>query len=292
PTEIVIEFRLLRREIGSTLRRHLSNADPTRDVIGAELVVNDAIDGAISYGLTALMTRIHELRQDTLTTVVHELRQPITALKGWAQIVERQLESSDPDFERARGASRRICREVDRLSEIVNLQVDTTRIALGKFSLEPTETNLVELLDQAVDGFGDEVAGRVRVDIPPDVDTGGYWDPNRIGQVLRNVLANAVKYSPPGTPIDILVERSDNSGDIVVRVRDQGFGMESSELTRIFDHRHRGEEAIAHGIQGWGIGLFLCRGIVDAHGGRIWAESAGPGRGTTIHLVLPRQVPE
>lgn len=292
PTEIVIEFRLLRREIGSTLRRELSNADPTRDVVGAQLVVNDAIDGAISFGLTALMNRIHELRQDTLMMVVHELRQPITALNGWAQLIERQLADGAPDLERARGTSHRIHREVERLSEIVNAQVERTRIVLGEVSLEPTKTNLIEMLEQAVTEFGDEIAERVRMHVPPNVDVEGYWDPNRIGQVLRNVLSNAVKYSPNGTPVDISVDVSGDGDDIAVRIRDQGFGIEPSELTRIFDHRHRGEEAIAHGIQGWGIGLFLCRSIVDAHGGRIWAESAGLGQGTTIHLLLPRQAPE
>jgi signal transduction histidine kinase len=118
------------------------------------------------------------------------------------------------------------------------------------------------------------------VDDPPVAADG-----KRIYQVMHNLLTNAVKYSPDGGPIN--VRAGCQRHELVIAVADQGLGMPSSELDRIFDRFHRvGSEASRH-IGGTGLGLAICKGLVEAHGGRIWAESEGEGKGSTFKFTLP-----
>jgi signal transduction histidine kinase len=104
--------------------------------------------------------------------------------------------------------------------------------------------------------------------------------------VVRNLLSNAVKYSPAETPIEVTI--SAPGAMVEFSVRDYGIGVAADELPRLFERYRRARGAVAHGIEGVGLGLYLTQGIVQAHGGRIWAESAGPGAGTTFHVILPR----
>lgn len=285
-TEIVVEFRLLRREIGRVLQRELSNSTPTRDVVGSLFVVNDAVDGAISVGLTALITRIEQMRQDVLMTTIHEIRQPITALKALAQLIERRLAAAEPDVAPCRDLAHRVVTEVDHINAILDLQTDAATLALGTFRLTPMPCNLLEVVERSVAEVDGSGTGRIQITFPENVNPFGIWDPVRLSQVFRNLLENAVKYSPLGSPIAIEIE---GHGDQVsVRVRDHGYGIGSGDLAHIFERYRRGQSTASHAVHGWGIGLFLCRGIIEAHGGRIWAESAGPDHGTTIHIVLPR----
>lgn len=139
-----------------------------------------------------------------------------------------------------------------------------------------------------------EAAARIRVSHPgtairliTDPDAGPFAariDAMRFAQVLDNILGNAVKFSPHGTPIEVRVERQ--LSDVVVVVSDRGDGILPEDLERIFE-RHTRAERHAATVPGAGIGLAIAREIVLAHGGRMWAESAGPGRGSTISIALP-----
>jgi signal transduction histidine kinase len=125
------------------------------------------------------------------------------------------------------------------------------------------------------------------VSAEPQADLVGQWDAGRLEQVVANLIGNALKYSSEGTPVEI-----DLSGDgesVTLCVRDDGIGIPAEDMVRIFSRYSRGHNALDSGVEGLGLGLYLCKGIVEAHGGRIWAESEGRGLGTKVTVTLPKE---
>lgn len=285
PAEVVIEFRLLRREIWRVL--HLANTIPTGSVLSLQYLINDALDAAITLGSSALTAQVEEVREDFMATTPHEVRQPITAIKGSAQFAERLLSRPEPDLQRIRQTLQRIETESDHLAAVLSRQVEASRIALGYLDLRPTPADLVSLVRETVAQFEPERAARVRLVFPPDTDASGWWDPIRLDQVIRNLLSNAFKYSPPEAPVEIAIQAEPDT--MHLHLRDHGFGIAPEDLPHLFHRYFRCKAAVERGVEGSGLGLYLCRGIIEAHHGRIWAESPGPGQGTTIHITLPRK---
>lgn len=121
-----------------------------------------------------------------------------------------------------------------------------------------------------------------------EVELVGSWDRDRLAQVFRNLLGNAVKYSPHGGEIVVQIRRQ--AGEVLVAIRDQGLGIEAAALPHLFERFYRANETAA-GIQGVGLGLYITKELVEVHGGRIWVESAGPGHGSTFSFTLPYAVP-
>lgn len=257
PAEVVIEFRLLRREIWRVL--HPTNTTPTGSVLRVQYLLNDALDGAITVGLNALTTHVEEVREDFMATTLHEVRQPISAIKGSAQFARRLLSRPEPDLQHIHQTLQRIETESDHLAAVLSRQVEASRIALGYLELRPTPANLVSLVRETVAQVAPERAARVRLVVPPDTDASG----------------------------EIAIQAE--SDTMHFRLRDHGFGIAPEDLPRLFHRYTRGKGAVERGIEGSGLGLYLCRGIIEAHHGRIWAESPGPGQGTTIHITLPRR---
>lgn len=290
PVDVVVEFRLLRQEIWHALRQAVPDSAPTSDVLSAELVVNDALDGAISLGLSALTERIEQLREEFLATTVHEVRQPMTVVSGAAQIAERLLAQENPDLNRLRSSLQTIRNSVSRMNVMLGTLSDTSRLALGNLVLQPSATNIVDITTRALADSGPETAGRVSVEVSPGFDGSGWWDAERLEQVLVNLLSNAVKYSPQSTPVEVSLDGDEF--EVRIAVTDHGIGIPSQDITRLFSRYVRAQNAADHGVEGLGLGLYLCRGIVEAQGGRITAESPGPNEGTTMRVVLPRRPPE
>ena len=284
--EIVAEFRLLRQEIGRALRLHVSAEVPTADILGAELVVNDAVDGAVSLGLEALTHQIEEMREEFLATTLHDVRQPLSSIKGSIQLVIRGLSRPKLDRQRIAATLGRAEAETNRMILLLEALTDASRLALGRLEPQAEPTDLVVLLRGLLDRLNTGAAERVQLDIPEGLDAGGLWDSAMLDRVIVNLLSNGLKYSPPESPVMIALR--DEGGALHVTVRDEGIGLTADEIPRLFRRYGRASGAVASGVHGLGLGLYLSKGIVEAHGGRIWAESAGPGQGTTIHVVLPR----
>jgi len=288
PPDIVVEFRLLRQELWHALRLGLPDKVPTTDVIAAELVVNDALDGAIAMGLTALQERVEEVREEFLATTIHEVRQPLAGISGQAQLVARTLRAPTPNVTRALNSLQKIEASAARMSRMLTTLLDSSRIVLGDLALTPGDCDLLAIIREVLDLTGPELADRVSLDVCPGVETIGRWDAERLEHVFANLLSNALKYSPPDRPVHLAVDGDDTL--IRIAIQDQGFGIAPEDLPRLFERYTRGRNAMAAGVDGFGLGLYLCRGIVEAHRGRIWAESAGMGHGATIHIVLPRTI--
>lgn len=287
--DIVVEFRLLRQEIWRILRLHVPNDAPTGDITGAELLLNDALDGAIALALTALTEGIEQLREEFLATTVHEVRQPLTLILGNLQLAERLLAGPAPDGRRVGAILQRTREATNRMAALLDTLVDTSRVALGSLVLQPGPADLLVLLREAMARSGPDTAARIVVRVPSGLATTGRWDGARLAQVLDNLLSNAVKYSSPGSPIEVAL--AGNAATIALSVRDRGIGIAADELARLFGRYARAQNATQEGIEGLGLGLYLCQGIVAAHGGEIRAESPGINQGTTIHVHLPRQTP-
>jgi signal transduction histidine kinase len=285
PADVVVEFRLLRQEIWYALRRHIPDNIPTSDVIGAEMLVNDALDGAITIGQLAISEQIESVREDFFATTVHDVRQPITVIKGAAQLGLRVLAREQPNLELVAGELRRIESSVDHMAEQLQALIDASRVALGRLDLTPEPVDLTVLVHSALARLSGESADRVTITVT-GTNTTGTWDVARIERVLDNLLSNAVKYSPQDSLITVTVR--DEGSHVTLSVRDQGIGIAADDLPRLFRRYNRARSAGEHHIDGLGLGLYLCRGIVEAHGGAIRAESPGPDLGTVVHVLLPR----
>jgi len=166
---------------------------------------------------------------------------------------------------------------------------NASRLAMGSLALKVTPVDLRDILAAAVDQLDPATVQRVRLAIPSTANTRGQWDAGALREVIDNLLSNAVKYTPEDTLVEITVQ--DGGEWVSFSVQDRGIGLSTEDQTQLFQRYGRGSGAIAHGVTGLGLGLYLCRGIVDAHGGQIRAESPGPGQGTTIHVQLPRVPP-
>ena len=248
-----------------------------------------AEDGDVESFVVTLqdMTPLEEqerLRAEFLAMVSHELRMPLTSIKGSAATVL----NGPAAMERAEIAQffRIIDLQADRMHDLIGGLLDVARIKTGTLSVEPSPTDARGLVEEARKAFTD-AGGRhgIEVDLPGDLP----WvvaDGGRIIQVLGNLLSNAARHSPEGSPIRMGARRED--AHVAISVSDEGRGVPADLLPSLFRRfsRANGGDRGSGGGQS-GLGLAICKGIVEAHGGRIWAESDGPGLGTRFTFTLP-----
>jgi signal transduction histidine kinase len=229
-------------------------------------------------------------RDTFLSVAAHELRTPLTTLKGTTQLLLRRRARGQLDADQLAMTLATLDQSADRLVALTDDLFDVARIRTGQLPLAPRPTDLAALaaesVAQARDRGGDE--HRLSLDAPgglPPV----VADAGRIEQVLINLLDNAIKYSPAGGTVTVTL-RAEGAGGLIA-VRDQGIGLPAGAADAIFAPFGRAENAAASSLPGMGLGLYICRSIVERHGGWIAAESAGEGCGTTITFWLPLDGP-
>ncbi|MGZ4353957.1 MAG: sensor histidine kinase, partial [Gaiellaceae bacterium] len=226
------------------------------------------------------LRRLSALRADFVSLVSHELRSPMAAVIGSARTLQQRWRELSPEQRESFLAL--IADETSRLATLVGDVLDTSRIEGGSFPYSFRDVDLAELLRDTVATAAvgqDEVPVELHVREPlPHLRA----DAARLRQVVANLLDNAVKYSPAGSPVEVRALASRDS--VVVSVRDQGPGIQREHQQLIFEKFGRVDGTA--GKPGTGLGLFIARSIAEAHGGRIEVESA-PGRGTTMSHVLP-----
>jgi len=285
--DVVTEFRLLRQEVGRAIRAEVDDEAPTGDVVGAELLVHDALDGAIGLALAALSLHLDELREEFLATTVHDVQQPISALKATVQLGIRELGRPNADLGKVATMLRRVDVEISRMSLMLGTLSDASRLTLGRLEPRPVDADMGIITRAYLERLGSEAADRVDLDSEAACDLHGHWDPDLLERVIANLISNALKFSLPHQ--SVRVRLTSDAESVTMSVTDQGIGITEEELPQMFSRYGRAAGAIASGIEGHGLGLFLSKGIVEAHGGRIWAESPGRGGGTSMWMVLPRR---
>ena len=217
-----------------------------------------------------------------LAMVSHELRAPLASIKGFATTLLRRDVEWDGDAQHE--FLEIIDRESDRLTELVDDLFDSSRLILGEYPIELETTHLGGLLRGVVSQAAARASTHRFVTHVPDELPPARADERRIRQVLHNLLDNASKYSPEGSTIQVGVQVQ--GGELLISIRDQGPGIAAAEQGLIFEPFYRGQATRGSRQKGLGLGLAICRGIVDAHGGRIWVESQ-PGQEASFHFTLP-----
>jgi signal transduction histidine kinase len=220
-------------------------------------------------------------RQEILAVVSHDLGNPIAAAFAGAEAIQRWARYGD---EKIRRQAELVVRALDRMRALVDNLLDASRIEAGRLSIDRRPNDLCDVVSQAMDVLV-PVAARNSQNVIcslPEERTIIFCDRDRIYQVLSNLVGNAVKFAPEGSNIGLTLER--RTTEIEFRIDDAGPGIDPADLPHIFDRYWRAAGEKRHGL---GLGLAIAKWIVEAHGGRIWAESR-LGAGSTFYFTLPR----
>ncbi len=224
----------------------------------------------------APLDEIERLRTEFLGLVGHELREPLAAIRGSAVTLLEDAAALDPA--EMREFHRIIVEQSGHMRGLIGDLLDAGRLDSGTLSVSPEPSELAELVERARNTFvGGGGRHGILVDLPVDLPR-AMADRRRVVQVLNNLLANAARHAPESSSIRVSAVREDAL--VAVSIADEGRGIAPELLSHIFD-KHAGATA------GYGLGLAICKGLVEAHGGRIRAESDGPGRGATVTFTLP-----
>jgi two-component system phosphate regulon sensor histidine kinase PhoR len=248
--------------------------------------------GTVDAGHAAPVGRIFVMRDVTkeseaermrtalVSTVSHELRSPLTAIKGYTDTL---LDSGPWDTDTEREFLEIIRVSTEKLSLLVDNLLDAAKMEAGVLTLEREPIRVERIVEQVVAqrrrlAPNHPLTTEIDADLPM-----AEADPLRVEQVITNLVENAIKYSPDGGPVTVRVRGGEM---ITVSVSDHGVGITPEQAEHLFERFYRVDSSLARTTKGVGLGLFICRSLVEAHGGRIWVEST-PGQGSTFSFTLP-----
>lgn len=300
---LVAEYRALRASVLRLWRR--STPTPDQNDIEDVTRFNESIDQSLAEavgGFAATVERnlgvladekaaragaeqANNAKDTFLAILSHELRTPLSAIAGWVSIL-RQGNSSDADLAEGLEVIDRNTRAQTQLIEDI---LDVSRIVSGKMSLDIRPCSLSEVVAASVDAARIAAAARgvaLRVTVDPSART-DECDAARMEQVVSNLLANALKFTPGGGRVDVQLSRGPS--DIRIEVRDTGEGIEPQHLAHIFDRFRQADSSTRRRAGGLGLGLSIVKHLVEAHGGTVRASSAGRGQGANFTVTLPGQ---
>jgi histidine kinase len=231
------------------------------------------------------VTELQELERakaELFGILTHELMHPVAAIQTFALLVARRWEGLDE--EKRQRMVGHLEEEVSRLRNLAEEAVAVTQLETSGFTVVPRPEKVAELLRQAAAGTA-ELDGRLKVDIAGGAeDTIVLADPSRVLQIFRNLLSNAAKYADPGSPIELTAKPS--NGDVVFSVVDHGPGIAEDDVPRLFHRFSRIRPVGKEAVSGSGLGLYISKGLAEAHGGRMWVESE-LGAGSSFSFTLP-----
>jgi signal transduction histidine kinase/ActR/RegA family two-component response regulator len=235
----------------------------------------------------AALQRANHAKDDFLATLSHELRTPMTAIMGWAQMLAE--ESQDPEM--ARTGIEAIAKSARVQAQLIDDLLDVSRITAGKMRIEPKPMEIAPVISAAIDTVR-PAAETKGVRIFADVDSGVCvdGDAHRLQQVVWNLLTNAVKFTPAGGTVS-LAARPDGR-DALIEVRDTGDGIDPAFMPHLFERFRQADSSSTRSHMGLGLGLAIVRHLVELHGGTIAAESRGLQKGSTFRVRLPLLAPE
>jgi len=245
-----------------------------------------AVGLASSYLACAVRAKERELQRrqsEFVSTASHELRTPLHSIRGFTRLL---LDGNVHDPSTQREFLSIIDEQSECVSKLVNNLLDVARIEAGRMEMRMEPVLLDQMVGRTGAQFGsaaEERAITIKTDLSPDLP-GVVGDNERLGQVLTNLVGNAIKFSDPDTTVAIRA-RVDGP-ELVVSVQDQGIGIPREALPRLFERFYQANSSSTRSRGGTGLGLYISKQIVEAHGGRIWVESA-VGQGSTFSFAIP-----
>jgi signal transduction histidine kinase len=264
----------------------LKRPEPPPLAIGVTYAPLIAPDGTLSNIILSVRDITHfrtaeEIKSTFISIVSHELRTPVALIKGYASTLRRD----DARWDRAiiSDSLAVIEEEADRLSRMIDDLLDASRLQAGGLSLNRSDVSLAQLAKRIAEKFGPQTKQHTIVVDFPEKFPVILADENRLEQVISNLVSNAIKYAPEG---EIRIQGQIRSDQLIICVQDQGPGIDPNDMPHIFDRFYRADAAVRK-TKGAGLGLYLARAIVEAHGGRMWVDSP-PDAGARICFSLPR----
>lgn len=241
-------------------------------------------DVVLTFRSAGRRERVDAARSDLVATVSHEIRSPLTSVKGFTSTMLRKWDRFSDEQKRAMLET--INHDADRVTRLLRELLAVSRIDANRVQLHREVIDLTAVLEGLVersrhrdDGHERDIALQTSGDVPPLMA-----DPDKVEQVFTNLLENAIKYAP-NSPVRIEISAED--GHVHVVVADQGPGIPADSVRRIFEKFGRGRDTRRSGT---GLGLYITRGLIVAHGGHVWCESA-EGQGARFHVLLPVRPP-
>ncbi len=275
---------LFKRAKTIPLKYHEVSIDDDK-VFNARYTFIPGVGAVITMQDVSYLKRLDRIKSDFVHTVSHELRSPLTSVLGYAELIRRvgSLSNEQQEF------LERIRFSVDSITVMVDDLLGLSRLEAG-FDMRREMVQLDSILAYTLDAFESQfklAEIKLNLDIEPDMP---YLraNPSRLRQMLDNLIGNAIKYSPKGGAINIVLKSENNQ--VIFMVEDSGIGIPKEEQTRIFEKFYRATNASGN-IEGTGLGLSIVKSIVTAHQGRTWVESI-QGRGAKFFVVLPAEVPD
>ena len=251
----------------------------------AEEVANEHADELARANLE--LEQANKLKDQFLSMASHELKTPITSIRGQAQLALRRIAKQrevSPDISTAYTALEKIEQQTRRLNALVEDLLDLSSIQAGKIPLQMSNCDLVEICRAVVEEQR-LLSGR-SITFETPLETGKIKaDANRLSQVVTNLVSNALKYSSDEKPISVRLNQDD--GKMTIAVEDEGSGIAPEEQEHIFEPFYRASHARGSSKNGMGLGLAICKDIVARHGGSIWCDSH-PGKGSSFFVSLPQ----
>lgn len=227
--------------------------------------------------------KLEEIRKnDFIAIASHELKTPLTSLKGYLQIMETKIEKSI-NHDIFKPFVKKSLLQIDKMHSLIKGFLDVARLESGRLIIDPQKINLGKLIHEAIEE-AELLSKNHIISIIDCEEVEVFADGDKIAQVLGNLLSNAIKYSPLGK--NITINCKVDKDEAIVKVTDEGMGVKPHEVDRLFDRFYRVETKHTKAISGFGIGLYLCAEIIRLHHGRIWAESES-GKGTSFYFSLP-----
>ncbi|MDY0907499.1 ATP-binding protein [Pedobacter sp. CFBP9032] len=256
------------RWVKSTCKHYKTEADPHGHFSGTFLDITEEKEDDIR-------------KDDFIGMVSHELKTPLTSLKGFVQLLQLKAKKTEDPLNK--NLLDKADRQITKMTRMINGFLNVSRLESGKIHIEKEHFDIKDLIEEIEDDTISNIEGHTIIFDP--VETA--WvnaDKDKIGQVINNFISNALKYSPMGTEVRVSCI-SDQHGS-VVSVRDEGMGIEESDIAHLFERYYRVEKHDTKSIAGFGIGLYLCAEIIKRHNGKIWVESEVK-KGSIFHFSLP-----
>jgi signal transduction histidine kinase len=226
---------------------------------------------------------VHELRSELTSMLVHDLRAPLSVITAYIEM----LGETEPGLtDRARGFLRQMARSCDRMIRLIGDILDLSKLEAHRLAMDPVPMDLGTLVAEVVQGFSPSAEQRgIRVDVQVPHPLQTVADHHRLEQVVMNLMANALKFTPGGGTITVEARPVDD--EVEVSVADTGPGIAAGEMPLLFEKFSQATLGKLSPLSGTGLGLAICRHIIEAHSGRIWAESE-PEKGTRFAFRLSR----